>query len=62
MSLTDEYGPRIKLPDRIGLCPIHGEQFYMPLGDDEKVPRCPECPERLVIYRRRKSRVGETQR
>lgn len=52
---SDEYGPRIALPDRVGLCPIHGEHFYMPINADEKRPTCPECSLPLVVYRRRKS-------
>jgi hypothetical protein len=41
-----------KLPLRLGLCPVHYEEFYYPLRPDEQVPvTCPEdCREELVIY------------
>lgn len=48
-DVTGGYGP--SLPARLGLCPVHGQEFYMPLDDTDSLT-CPECDERMVIYRR----------
>lgn len=45
----------VRLPDKIGLCPVHAEEFYYPLIADEHAegePTCPACSAPLVIYDR----------
>jgi hypothetical protein len=48
----------VSLPDAVGLCPVHGDEFYMPLWKNETCApsdlKCPEprCEERLVVYER----------
>lgn len=47
----------VTLPDAVGLCPVHAEEFYYPLTPDDEScapspPRCPECDELLVVYTR----------
>jgi hypothetical protein len=37
-----------ELPERVGLCPVHQREFYMPDPDQHGI--CPECPEHLAIY------------
>jgi hypothetical protein len=56
-AIRDEYGDPVDLPRWVGLCPIHGEHFYMPL-DDGKPAFCPECPAEMVLYERSPGTVG----
>lgn len=56
-DIHDEYGPAIDLPNTIGLCPIHGEHFYVPLDRATEDLRCPECPMELVVYARQGKRL-----
>lgn len=48
---TGGYGP--PLPARVGLCPVHGQEFYMPLDDNDPLT-CPypECGEQMIVYQR----------
>ena len=39
----------LKIPDRLGLCLEHGDDFWYPLGDSESIG-CPVCAEEMVVY------------
>jgi hypothetical protein len=40
---------RAKHPQRIGICPVHGEEFWYPLAPGENAT-CPVCPARMSVY------------
>ena len=42
---------RPEIPERLGLCPEHADEFWYPLADGEG-PGCPCCGMRMVIYMR----------
>lgn len=38
-----------KMPTRIGLCPVHGDEFYYPLVPGES-PECPTCGATMTVF------------
>lgn len=55
MAATDVEALRAfagRTPPVIGLCPEHGAEFYVPIGQPDDSPICPQagCDQRLVVY------------
>lgn len=49
-AITDAINKkRAELPQRIGLCPDHAQEFYYPLADGENL-RCPVCNTEMAEY------------
>lgn len=52
-----ESGPTIlgrPAPTFLGLCPMHGEEFYFPFEESVRPMSCPEpdCGRALIVYER----------